>query len=354
MKNIYINLPHSDPELSGLVLATVCGSSGSTPQKPGSSAVFSRSGLVTGTIGGGILEGKVGKLAKKSIITRYCEARSFSLDRLSPGGEDALCGGRLEILIDSDLGKHSNVFQKIRESVSDRRAGVLVTVLTGEKNGRTVIDRYWVTSESFTSVPVNIIEHAGPKISEMLGSLIQGDFYEYKISGRKDKSSSRIYLELIKPYLRLVIAGAGHIGKALSGLGQMLDFDVTVIDDRPEFANSVNIPSADHIIASDIGRSIAEIEKGKDTFIVIVTRGHRDDANALRSCISSDAAYIGMIGSRNKVALMKQEFISNGWASKEQWDTIFTPVGLDIGSVTVEEIAVSIAAQLIQIKNSLK
>jgi xanthine dehydrogenase accessory factor len=354
MKNIYIHLPYSGPELSELVLATVCGTSGSTPQKPGSSAVFNRSGLVTGTIGGGVLEGKVEKLAKKSLLTRYSEVKSFSLDRLSAGGEDALCGGRIEILIDSDLGKHSHVFQKIRESVSARTPGVLITVLAGEKNGRTIIDRYWVTTESTSSVPAEILEHAGPKIDEMLGSLIPGDFHEYIVSGRKEKSPFHIFLELIKPYLRLVIAGAGHIGKALSGLGQMLDFDVTVIDDRPEFANPANIPSADHIIASNIGKSVAEVEKGKDTFIVIVTRGHRDDANALRSCISSDAAYIGMIGSRNKVALMKQEFISNGWASKEEWDRIFTPVGLDIGSVTVEEIAVSIAAQLIQIKNRIK
>ena len=354
MKNIYIHLPLSEPELSNLALATVCGTSGSTPQKPGSSAVFNRSGLVTGTVGGGVLEGKVEKLAIKSLAERYCEIRTFSLDRLTAGGEDALCGGRIEILIDSNLGKHVPVFQQIRESMSGRTPGILITTLIQGNDGKSGIERYWVTSDTTSSVSAEIREHAGSVIDDMLRSLIPGDFHRLTIPGKKGKGSLHIFLELIKPYMRLVIAGAGHIGKALSGLGQMLDFEVTVIDDRPEFANKQHVPAADQIIADNIGKSIAEIEKGKDTFIVIVTRGHRDDTDALKSCISSDAAYIGMIGSRNKVALMKQEFISGGWASKEQWDRIYAPVGVEIGSVTVDEIAVSIAAQLIQVKNSLR
>jgi len=84
-----------------------------------------------------------------------------------------------------------------------------------------------------------------------------------------------------------------------------------------------------------------------DTYIVIVTRGHSHDAEALRPCIGSDASYVGMMGSRIKVAKMHEEFITNGWATEEQWKKICTPVGIDIGSQTVEEIAVSIAAQLI-------
>ena len=132
----------------------------------------------------------------------------------------------------------------------------------------------------------------------------------------------------------------------------MLDFEITVIDDRPEFANPENIPLANHIIADDIGKTIRRIDKTRDTFIVIVTRGHKDDSNALKACIDSDAAYIGMIGSKNKVALMRRDFIEKGWATQELWDKIYTPVGIDIGSKTVEEIAVSIAAQLIQVKNN--
>ena len=132
----------------------------------------------------------------------------------------------------------------------------------------------------------------------------------------------------------------------------MLDFEITVIDDRPEFANPENIPFANHIVVDDIGKAISRIDKSRDTFIVIVTRGHKDDGDALRACIDSDAAYIGMIGSKSKVALKRMEFIEKGWATPEQWDKIHAPVGVDIRSKTVEEIAVSIAAQLIQVKNN--
>jgi len=191
-----------------------------------------------------------------------------------------------------------------------------------------------------------------PEISSLLAGSDSYDFREIQLPGNGEEPSRKIYLEPVIPPPRLIIAGAGHIGKALAKIGNMLDFEITVIDDRPEFANPENIPFANHIIADDIGKTIRRIDKTRDTFIVIVTRGHKDDSNALKACIDSDAAYIGMIGSKNKVALMRRDFIENGWATQEQWDKIYTPVGVDIGSKTVEEIAVSIAAQLIQVKNN--
>jgi len=95
-----------------------------------------------------------------------------------------------------------------------------------------------------------------------------------------------------------------------------------------------------------------EIERNNDTFIVIVTRGHNNDAEALKPCIGTGAAYIGMIGSRAKTAKMHKDFIKNKWATEDQWSRIFTPIGLEIGSKTVEEIGISIAAQLVMIRNN--
>jgi xanthine dehydrogenase accessory factor len=97
-----------------------------------------------------------------------------------------------------------------------------------------------------------------------------------------------------------------------------------------------------------------EIDKTPDTYIVIVTRGHYDDANALKQCIGSRAAYVGMIGSRTKIEKMHKNFVQNGWADEEQWKTIHSPIGLDILSQTVEEIALSIAAEIILEKNRMK
>jgi xanthine dehydrogenase accessory factor len=151
-----------------------------------------------------------------------------------------------------------------------------------------------------------------------------------------------------------VIAGAGHVGQAVAHVGHLLDFEVTVVDDRPEFANETRLPEADHIIVEDIGKAIDEMPKTADTYFVIVTRGHSHDADALKACISSDVAYIGMIGSRRKIALMREKFIDLGWATAPHFDRVFAPIGIDIQSKTVQEIAVSIAAELVQVRNQVQ
>jgi xanthine dehydrogenase accessory factor len=153
---------------------------------------------------------------------------------------------------------------------------------------------------------------------------------------------------------RLIIAGGGHIGQALAHLASLLEFEVTVVDDRSDFANENHIPDADHLVVKDIGSAMSEMVYGPDTYVVIVTRGHRQDGEALKACIGSDAAYIGMIGSVHKVGVMKKQFINEQWASKEQWASLHTPIGLEIGSQTVQEIAISIAAQLVEVRNRKK
>lgn len=166
--------------------------------------------------------------------------------------------------------------------------------------------------------------------------------------------SKDMYLEPQFPLSCLVIAGAGHVGKAVVHIGHLLDFEITVIDDRPEFANKDMVPEADHIIVEDIGKAIAEIPKTADTYFVIVTRGHSHDADALKACIKSDVAYIGMIGSGRKIALMQEKFIDLGWATADQFDRVYAPIGIDIQSKTVQEIAVSIAAELVQVRNQVQ
>ncbi len=144
-----------------------------------------------------------------------------------------------------------------------------------------------------------------------------------------------------------MIAGAGHIGKAVAHLGRWLDFDVTVIDDRPEFANKKNVPDADRVICGEIGPVLNGMLLDKNTYVVIVTRGHEKDTEALRPCVNSGAGYIGMIGSRNKIALERREFIVRKWATARAFDRVHAPIGIPIGSETVAEIAVSIAAELV-------
>jgi xanthine dehydrogenase accessory factor len=352
MKNIYLKIPLNAPDIYDMVLATVTRTEGSTPQKSGSSALFNQHGLLAGTIGGGILEGKVQKTARQALQSKEPVLYHFRLDNSVSNGEDALCGGEISVLIDPFLSEYIPVFKAIIKSVEARIPGILMTMVTKADNDKVIISRYWITETLRKFIPDELKPVIEPEISSLLSGSDSYDFREILLTGNGEEPSRRVYLEPVIPPSRLIIAGAGHIGKALSQVGSMLDFEITVIDDRPEFANTENIPFANHIVVDDIGKAMRRIDKRSDTFIVIVTRGHKDDGEALRACIDSDAAYIGMIGSKNKVALKRREFIEKGWATQEQWDKIHAPVGVEIKSKTVEEIAVSIAAQLIQVKNN--
>lgn len=352
MKSIYNNLPSDEHEISQYVVATVTATEGSTPQKPGSSALFDRSGLIAGTVGGGILEAKVQEIAKNLNGTGRSGHYFFNLNNEAEGGEDALCGGMTSVLIDADLKESVREFNRMKEEMALRRRGVLFTKVTDRGDGNVRIERRFVTESSERDVINGFEAWAGKAVAEIFSADKGYDFREIRSPLAEIKGADRYFLEPVFPPSRLFIAGAGHISKALAKIGGMLDFEITVADDRADLANSENIPWADHFITGNIGESVDRLQKGKDLFIVIVTRGHRDDSVALQACIRSDAAYIGMIGSRTKIALMKKEYLEKGWATENEWNRIHSPIGLDINSKTIEEIAVSIAAQLIEVRNS--
>jgi len=352
MKNIYLQVLDQQSDKSPLVLATVTIAHGSTPQKPGSSALFCKKGLISGTVGGGIVEGKVQKIALDAILSKESGHFHFNLANDISNTEEAICGGQISVLVDANLKNYIPVFEQVKQSMAKRIPGVLITMVTGVKEKTVLINRYWMSETYKPSIPVEFIEKIEPVVMSLLSATNPSDYRELELAIPGEEPSSLFLLEPIFPPAQLVIAGAGHIGKALAHLGSMLDFEVTVIDDRPEYADSENIPDAGHIIVKDIGNAMQELKKRDDTYVVIVTRGHKDDASALKPCIGSNAAYIGMIGSKNKIAAMRKNFIQNKWATGKQWDEIHAPVGLEIKSQTVEEIAMSIAAQLILVRNS--
>lgn len=350
MSSIYLKLLEMKPE-DCPVLATVTGSSGSTPQKPGSSALFDRSGLRAGTVGGGATEGQVTDYALDSVTTGVSALLHFQLNNDISRKEEPICGGELTVLVDSKPLACIRAFRAMEDSLKRRVPGILVTMVTKNTGNSVLINRYWMTEGAYPELPEYFLKKLVPEVNNMISSANRAGFRQLELAIPGEEPESLFLLEAVFPEPHLVIAGAGHIGRALSHLGNLLDFEVTVIDDRSEFANRENLPDAHNIIVGDIGKTISEIRKDKSTYIVIVTRGHSNDADALKACIGSEAAYVGMIGSRPKVAKIHREFIDKGFASEEQWSGIFTPIGLEINSQTVNEIAVSIAAQLIQIRN---
>lgn len=350
MKNIYFQISETDSQRPGLVLATVTATSGSTPQKPGSSALLLEGRLIAGTVGGGIIEHRVLEYARS--CSGECESvlLHYSLDKETAEPEEAVCGGTITILVDSNPRAHLAVFREMQQSIGSGQPGVLVTKVIPWNETTVMIKRCWTTGTGEIPLSCNSGVDLLREVGDILTDGSRAGYREIEVPVAGEKQPAKIYLEPVFPLPRLVIAGAGHIGKAVSHQGWLLGFEVTVIDDRAEFANPVNLADADNIIVKDIGEAMNEIPKDRATFIVIVTRGHGHDADALKPCIGSPAAYVGMMGSRVKVAKMHEEFIRQGWATEEQWKKICTPIGVEIGSKTIEEIAVSIAAQLIQVR----
>lgn len=156
-----------------------------------------------------------------------------------------------------------------------------------------------------------------------------------------------VYIEPIIPRPRLVILGAGHVGKALSTVARFSGFQVTVVDDRQEYANRQNIPHAHDVVVHDFETFFSKFHADKNTYIVIATRGHNHDLEAVRAALDTGACYIGLLGSRRKKALLRKSLWDHGFKD-ESVNRVITPVGLPIGSVTPEEIAISIMAQIIE------
>jgi xanthine dehydrogenase accessory factor len=347
MKNIYFQIKENSKDTASLVLATVVATTGSTPRKPGSSAILLDGRLISGTVGGGIIEGRILEYARK--CSGGCESAllHFSLDKETSEPEEAVCGGTITILVDSNPVAHLTAFKEMEQSIGSGQPGVLITKVVPWNETTVMIKRCWSTGMG--AIPISCSSGVDLKgeVNTILKTGSRAGYREFELLVEGEKQPAKIFLEPVFPLPRLVIAGAGHVGKAVSHQGRLLGFEVTVIDDREEYANNVNLPDADNIIVKDIGEAVREIQKDRNTFIVIVTRGHGHDADALKPCIGSSAAYVGMMGSKVKVAKIHEEFINKGWATEEQWKKICTPIGIDIGSQTVEEIAVSIAAQLI-------
>ncbi len=160
---------------------------------------------------------------------------------------------------------------------------------------------------------------------------------------------SKIFCEPLSKKPKVVICGAGHISIALIKMCKLLGLSVTVIDDRPSFVNDGRQAGADACICEPFSSALKNIESDAGTFFIIVTRGHRYDIDCLREILTKECCYIGMIGSKVRVKKIKEVLIDEGF-SEDKLNSVYTPIGLKIGAETPEEIAVSIMAEIIEVK----
>jgi xanthine dehydrogenase accessory factor len=162
-----------------------------------------------------------------------------------------------------------------------------------------------------------------------------------------------IFIEPVLPPASLYIFGAGHVALSLYKTAKMAGFDVNVVDDRESYANRERFPDAKEVIAEDFDHAMARITPNETSYLVIVTRGHHDDMRVLRWAVQTQARYIGMIGSKRKTIAIFRELVKEGIPEK-LFERVHAPVGLDIGAITPEEIAVAITAELIAVRRRVE
>ncbi len=277
-----------------LALCTVVATKGSTPQTRGAKMLVLPDGKTVGTLGGGCVEAEVRKRAIESLTTAHSQTSRFTLDHDYGWDDGLICGGvmdiHIQVLSDSDAPN----FQQIDTALREDRSAVFEF-------------RYTLNDQSLR------------------------------------------YTEDLGPPPVLLIAGAGHVGQSLAKIAADLDFRVDIIDDRSDHATPERFPTARHRIVGDIEHELQKYPIHPDTYIVIVTRGHRNDGKALAAVIRSPAKYIGLIGSKRKIKAIFDDLSQSG-VDQELLLKVHAPIGLDIGSITVPEIALSIAAELISIR----
>jgi xanthine dehydrogenase accessory factor len=273
-----------------LALCTVVGSRGSTPQEKGAKMLVLADGKTLGTLGGGCVEAEVRKQALSLLSTSESKLLEFHLDHDYGWDDGLICGGIMEIFVQIINNKNVHPFENLRNSLAVSQTTQLEIA--------------------------------------------------YDQAGSKKQ-----YTEELGPPPPLIIAGAGHVGQALATLAHTLDFRVTIIDDRLDYVTPERFPHATRI-TGDIESELRKIPIDPSTYIVIVTRGHRHDGDALHAVINSPAKYIGLIGSKSKIKLIFDN-LSEKNVPLEKLLQVHAPIGLEIGAVTVNEIALSIAAELI-------
>ena len=339
-------------------VALVLKAEGSTPRKAGVRAVIEQTGKIHGTLGGGIVEAEAQQRAVEACRTKQPVVFDMNLYGANRADDIPICGGSMRILVDPTAAKDRASCAGMAEAVRNRRRGVMLTTVC--TSTQTEACSQWFPQEAIKSeAPFpgadNIHSCLARETPELFtestrNTMCRGHPARDSRAGRPRHVLTEVLVEPVIPKPLLLIAGGGHIGQALALQASLVGFDITVIDDRAEFTDPALYPEGTATRCGDIPEQIAAGPIASDTYIVIVTRGHKLDAEALEACIHAPVAYVGMIGSRRKVALMRQSFIESGIATEEQFDRVFTPIGLNIGAVTVPEIAASITAELIAVR----
>ena len=324
------------------VQATILASSGSTPRGAGSCMLVLCDGSIRGTVGGGALEGGIIRAAPEVMREKNSRVINVVLDGNDENAVDVICGGSAAVLIDYIDPGHPGHLEFFEALYSALQSGTQARVVTVPP----------VSGSSATRCQCIMLQEGPPLGANGLDPAVIG-----AISSRSGSYDAFTRLDSFDVYLHSVgtdgiayIFGAGHCGEKLAPVLATIGFGVVVIDDRAEFANSERFPTADEIIVpAFMDLPLKDKKIDNDSYIVIVTRGHVHDELVLRGALRTSAGYIGMIGSKRKREAVYERLLADDFTQSDI-DRVYSPIGLSIGAETPEEIAISIAGEMIKVR----
>ncbi len=332
-----------------VVLATILSQVGSTPRTAGTKMLICSDGKSIGTIGGGLVEAEVIKAGAEIFETTYAQVRTFDLTVAGTADSiDAICGGRLKVLIERIEANPTNlqIFQSLLTSLKKGKKSLLVAALEEEGKPLKQVSRCLIMDDG--SLQGDFVLPAS------LSETLMKKYLRERMPVVLTLGNRRFLVEPTFVPGTVYIFGAGHVSQKLAVLTRMIDFRTVVLDDREEFANRERFRDADEVkVFTDFEEAFSDLEIDHDSYVVIVTRGHRHDKTVLVNSLGTKAGYIGMIGSKRKRAAVYRALLDQGFTSQDL-NRVHSPIGLSIDAETPEEIAVSIAAELIAARAAAK
>jgi len=326
-----------------LILCQVVETRGSTPQKPGALMLVDPAGGQAGTLGGGCVEAEVKQKAIRRIGQVGAEIHTFLLDHDYAWADGLICGGKMVILTEAPHGPEALAYFRAYQALLEAGDGFTEAIVVDPdrlggrflQGTRALVDAEGRPVTTWPSVPDGETLAAGAAaLDDRPRPSVRGGI---------------AFLPTL-PRVRLLIVGAGHVGQGVASLAAQADFDVWVVDDRHQYANPARFPNAQRLIVGPLDEVLPALEVTPRTYALIVTRGHGHDQEAVYHLAPTRASYVGLIGSRRKIRLIFDSLREQGIAESDL-ARVAAPVGFDIGSQTIPEIAISIVAELIARRN---
>jgi xanthine dehydrogenase accessory factor len=320
-------------------LVKLIGDRGSTPRSAGAEMLVRRDGSIAGTIGGGLLELTMMREAEQALQARAPRLVDLSLAGADlASGEQMVCGGQAEVLISyvpTGDGRLREVLGAARDARSARRRAWLFTLLPLEDGG---------------PVDVCLLEDDGTVVGAPCDAqALRAAVGKIAVHGSTTLPDGRaVVVEQVEAPPAVIVCGGGHVARAVAPAALAAGFAVTVVDDREEFAAPARFPGA-KVVLSPFDGALGRIGVDAASYVVIVTRGHTHDVDVLMQALRTPARYIGLMASRRKRAKIAEALSEAGFAG-DALERVHSPIGLDIGAETPEELAVSIVAELIQVR----